>query len=201
MRPTVPSLAVAATVALVGCGYSYTQTTQNAAPPKPESCSFDVLTTRPERPYVELGVLEPQGSPGSGAANASDFRSRISDAVCHAGGDAVLTQVNGLGNYVRGTVIKYKEGEAAPVAAAPVPASAPPTAPAPALDKSPASVVSASAEVRSAPFAVAPLVTTLAQGQRLSVGGATNGWRAATLADGRGGYVQDAQIKVDASAP
>jgi hypothetical protein len=197
---------------VAGCfGYQYTPTTQNAAAAKPQNCSFDLLTTRPERPYVELGVLESQGSPGSGAANAGIFKSRIGEQVCQVGGDAVLTEVNGLGNYVRGTVIKFKDGgavvAAAPAAAAPggapPPADAPPPAPFPAAapDKVPASVVS-SAEVRSAPFKVAPLLTTLSQGQKIAVGvTANNGWRVATLADGRTGYVQDAQIKVEASTP
>jgi hypothetical protein len=207
MRPTALALAVA----LAGCGYSYTQTTQNAAPAKPENCSFDVLTTRPERAYVELGVLESQGSPGSGAANASIFRSRIGEQVCQVGGDAVLTEVNGLGNYVRGTVIKYTGAPAVagtPPAVAPfpgdapaAPAAAPPVAP-PAAAVATGVVSASSAEVRTAPFGVAPVVTVVSQGQRLSVAAtASNGWRAATLSDGRKGYVQDAQIKVDASAP
>jgi hypothetical protein len=32
----------------------------------------------------------------------------VAAAVCRAGGDAVLAEVNGLGQYVRGTVIRYR---------------------------------------------------------------------------------------------
>lgn len=103
---------------LVGCGYRYTPTTQNAAAAKPANCMFDLLTTRPSRPFVELGVLEPQGSQGK-QRTAAAFRDSVAADVCRVGGDAVLTEVNGLGDYVRGTVIKYRDEAAAPPSPAP----------------------------------------------------------------------------------
>jgi hypothetical protein len=73
----------------------------------------------------------------------------------------------------------------------------PPHPPTPVVTRS-ASVVAPSAELRSAPFIVAPVVVVLAHGQHLFVDPTPNaGWRFATLSDGRAGYVQDAQIKVD----
>ena len=75
---------------------------------------------------------------------------------------------------------------------------APPHPPTPTVTRS-ASVVAPSAQLRSAPFNVAPVVVVLAHGQRLFVAPTPNaGWRFATLPDGRAGYVQDAQVKLDA---
>jgi hypothetical protein len=187
----------------VGCiGYNYTPTTRNAAAVKPPGCEFELLTTRPPRPYVELGVLERSMRV---AGSASDFKESVRENVCNAGGDAVLTELNGLGGYIRGTVLKYQDQQGeqlAPFPGSPPAVASPSAPPAPPADgRVPATVV-ASAQLRSAPFAVAPVVTVLAPGQSLSVAPtSSNGWRSAKLTDGRGGYVQDAQIKVDASAP
>jgi hypothetical protein len=58
-------------------------------------------------------------------------------------------------------------------------------------------VVVPSAEVRSAPFKVAPVILSLTRGERLYVGPTPNaGWRVAFLSDGRVGYIQDAQVEV-----
>jgi len=73
-------------------------------------------------------------------------------------------------------------------------ALAPPSPPA---AKRAAIVVAPSAEVRSAPFKVAPVIVTLARGQHLDVDPTPNaGWRVAYLSDGRVGYIQDAQVEM-----
>ena len=60
-------------------------------------------------------------------------------------------------------------------------------------------VVAVAAEVRSAPFVVAPVVVVLARGVRLFVDETPRaGWRVAYLSDGRVGYVEDARIKTSA---
>jgi hypothetical protein len=60
-----------------------------------------------------------------------------------------------------------------------------------------ATVGATAAEVRTAPFLVAPLLTTLAPGQSVSVSAsATDGWRHAMLPDGRLGYVLDAAVRL-----
>jgi hypothetical protein len=59
-------------------------------------------------------------------------------------------------------------------------------------------VVAPSAEVRSAPFKVAPVIATLPRGQRLDVEPTPKaGWRVAFLSDGRVGFIQAAQLEVD----
>lgn len=80
---------------------------------------------------------------------------------------------------------------------APPPTLAPRVALAPPAQRA-ATVVAPSAEVRSAPSRVAPVIVTLSRGQRLQVDPTPNaGWRVASLPDGRVGYVQDAQVAVD----
>lgn len=62
----------------------------------------------------------------------------------------------------------------------------------------PAVVAVDSAELRSAPYSIAPLLGSLARGQTLYVSSdVTNGWRGAQVSDGRSGYVHDADVQVD----
>jgi hypothetical protein len=114
---------------LVACSaYRYTPTTPHRAPPKPANCTFDLLTTRPDRPYDELGVVEPKV--GGDAGSAREFIHLIRETTCQAGADAVLAEINGRGTYVRGTLIKYRaDVPAAPVAAPAQPSSGLPSPP------------------------------------------------------------------------
>jgi hypothetical protein len=98
---------LALALCLSGCGYTYTQSTAARAAAKPANCDFDILTARPEEPFDELGVLDCE-SAGYAPGSLSGFRSSIQSKVCVAGGDAVLAEVNGMGKYVRGTVIRYR---------------------------------------------------------------------------------------------
>jgi hypothetical protein len=97
----------------VGVGYNYIPTTSQRAAARPAGCGIDILTARPDRPFVELGVLE-FGIPTNSVAA---FRTAVQPKVCAAGGDAVLAEVNGSGTYIRGTVLRYRGGDASPPAA------------------------------------------------------------------------------------
>ena len=93
---------------LAGCSaYRYTPTTPHRSAPKPADCTFELLTTRPDRPFDEMGVLEVEVS-GVEAGSAGDFIRLVREQTCQAGADAVLAEVNGRGNYVRGTLLKYR---------------------------------------------------------------------------------------------
>ena len=93
----------------VGCGYGYTQTTSHVAGPKPEGCVFDLLSVRPDRPFDELGVIDSTSGSAYAVSDARSFMEWVRPDVCRAGGDAVIAEVNGLGHYVRGIVIKYRK--------------------------------------------------------------------------------------------
>jgi len=92
--------------AAAGCStYRYEQSTSITAPPKPANCSFDILTSRPDRPYDELGVLDPQRA---ALGDLASFREAIGADVCRAGGDAVVAEFSSQGYYMSGTVIRYR---------------------------------------------------------------------------------------------
>jgi hypothetical protein len=95
-------------------------------------------------------------------------------------------------------LMNMPEPDVEDVAPPPPPAPSPP-APSlpPPAPKSSASVVTPTAEVRSAPFDVAPVVAVLARGQRLRVQETPRaGWRVAILPDGRVGYIRQAQVEL-----
>jgi hypothetical protein len=115
-------------VLLTACSPSYafrttTATTATTAPPREAQCRFDILTVAPSRPFDEVGIVEGHASPwGVGVNDVDEFREQIARAVCSHGADAVLAEINGFGQYVRGTLIHYRAADAAPPAS---PAGAP----------------------------------------------------------------------------
>jgi len=102
---------------LLGCiaHSEFTPSGSAALKPKPDSCSFDVLTTQPDRAFDTLGIVDVgsavlHGGYGTGRPRtAAEFKDLVGSSVCKAGGDAVLAEVNGIGEYVRGTVIRYRQ--------------------------------------------------------------------------------------------
>lgn len=99
-------------------GYIYTKT-GDSGPAKPPNCDFVIATTKVDRPYKEVGILDSQDNPPS---NAADFKERVRRQVCEAGGDAVVAEVSGHGYYIRGTVLRFTEGEPAAAATTAPPA-------------------------------------------------------------------------------
>jgi hypothetical protein len=97
-------------VLVSGCfgGYRYTPTTATRSSAREPSCQFEILRTRPQREYLELGALDVKGDVTASPHDVATFRKLVQRSVCAAGGDAVLAVVNGFGAYVSGTVIKYR---------------------------------------------------------------------------------------------
>jgi hypothetical protein len=101
---------------VIGCAAeTYTANASVRAQPKPDDCSFEVLATRPQQPFEELGIIDFTGGftgkTGYRAGvpdSASGLKDKVARTVCGAGGDAVLADVNGMGQYVRAVVIRYK---------------------------------------------------------------------------------------------
>lgn len=81
-----------------------------------KDCDFVVATNQLDRPFQEVGVLDfsaPSLNAGiSGRRSVSEFKEAIQPLVCEAGGDAVIAEVNGGGEYVRGTVVRWREANA-----------------------------------------------------------------------------------------
>jgi len=95
---------------LAGCmhNYAYTQTGPHR-PANPASCSVRLYTTPPPGAFEELGVLEINGGWGA-VRSAGQFLDANREQVCAVGGNAVLTEINGYGQYVRATVLRVDEG-------------------------------------------------------------------------------------------
>lgn len=65
----------------------------------------------------------------------------------------------------------------------------------------PGVVLAPGAEVRTAPYLVSPLLLNLRAGDLLSLSDRVNdGWRRVQIPDGRTGYVQDTQVRIEARA-
>src|SRR4051794_30474248 len=98
---------------LVACGlqaasYKSTRTGSSAVTPKPANCDFAIITTRTDRPYEEVAILD---SKNYMAHDAAEFKEAIKKDVCELGGDAVVAEVNGYGYYPRGTVVRWTDGK------------------------------------------------------------------------------------------
>jgi hypothetical protein len=94
----------------------FTPNSATRADAKPSDCKFDVLTLQPAQPVDELGIIDfaggniniHTGERLGVPATAAELRERVASEVCRAGGDAVLGQVNGVGQYIRATVLRYR---------------------------------------------------------------------------------------------
>jgi hypothetical protein len=95
---------------------NFTPNSATRADAKPSDCKFDVLTLQPSQPVDELGIIDfVDGTTISRTGRrigvpdtAAELRQRIASEVCRVGGDAVLGQVNGVGQYIRATVLRYR---------------------------------------------------------------------------------------------
>jgi hypothetical protein len=103
-------LMLAATVA--GCSFSipaaqYKLTTSASGPlaPKAPACNVRIVNTVPEG-YEEIATLMVDWESGTAAVDPDDFKRRVQGDVCRIGGEVVVTEINGAGAYVRGTVLR-----------------------------------------------------------------------------------------------
>jgi len=88
--------------------YKVTRTSSAAPTAKPATCDFTIATTKVERPYEEIAILDRQDYL---ARDAGEFKELIKKDVCALGGDAVFAEVNGYGQYTRGTVLRWSEAK------------------------------------------------------------------------------------------
>lgn len=103
---------------MMGCAasYSYHNNTDTTYPSKSEDCDFQIKSSNPGPDYVEIGIIavkfnlaDRSGNP-IGTSDPIEFKEKIRKIVCQAGGDIVVGEVNGNGQYVRGTVFRKKSG-------------------------------------------------------------------------------------------
>jgi len=126
-------LAALVVICAEGCvGYQLSTSSSTPLTAKPADCDFQVANLPPGGDgYEEIATL----TPSKGRAVTPDsFKSTVRADVCKVGGDVVVTEINGRGEYVRGTVLRKRVAPAAaePAAVAPAAAEPPPAAPPPA---------------------------------------------------------------------
>lgn len=110
------SIAVAscALVFVLGCtskpAYSLTKSTTVPTQSYANTCKFRVVNLVPKGDYEELGTLIPERY--LQATNPTDFENAVRALVCSIGGEVVVTEINGGGGYMRGTVLRMARGAA-----------------------------------------------------------------------------------------
>jgi len=92
---------------IAGCGSTNMTPTGPEQKPREATCEFRIFTTAPEG-YAEVAAIDV--TPGAYGQNQftdiADFKEEIRPSVCRAGGDAAIAYANGLGMYIKATVLK-----------------------------------------------------------------------------------------------
>jgi hypothetical protein len=68
----------------------YTASTPATYPPKTADCPFAIVTTLPDAPLEQLGILDVRYA--GCVNNAAAFKSVVSQHTCYAGGEIVLAE-------------------------------------------------------------------------------------------------------------
>jgi hypothetical protein len=85
--------------------YKYTRNAESAPAPRPLGCDFRVTgSLNAGSGYSEIGILNYGG--GMATDDIDKFKRDVQSQVCAAGGDLIVTEVNGRGLIVRGVVFK-----------------------------------------------------------------------------------------------
>lgn len=106
MKPICRHLLSLGVVSLSACfsaSFPLTVSTNKPLTPKPPGCEFMVVGSMPQGNYEEIATVR---SAGKGCDDPEEFREAVRADVCKVGGDLVVTEVNGYGDFVRGTVLR-----------------------------------------------------------------------------------------------
>lgn len=82
-----------------------------------------MLTAVPAGGFIEIGTVDLEPGPLNRTTSLSDFKRNIRPYVCKAGGDAAVALANGLGIYIKATILKAGYSAATPSEARASPAS------------------------------------------------------------------------------
>lgn len=93
----------------------YTHTADQKFPARSPKCKLAVTNMLPEgEAWREIGVINVQVAQSAygttaGPNTPDELLELIHDDVCAAGGEHIVGEVNGLGQYIRGTVLRRRE--------------------------------------------------------------------------------------------
>ncbi|GAB2884650.1 hypothetical protein ACCI51_09715 [Microbulbifer echini] len=101
-------LVPAITVFIASCSSTFTKTGDVSHHALSPDCEIAVYTTPPKKDFDELGVVEFKPMPFIGyPGSISSAKSQASPFACANGGNALLLwEANGIGQYLKGTVIR-----------------------------------------------------------------------------------------------
>ncbi len=100
------SAAVTVIVGVSGCAEVYFHGGgAKRYPAYPPSCRVRLVASDPGQEYEEIGTLSVDGEP-SAFRDPNAFLREAREQICRAGGELVVTQVNGFGSIVRGVVFR-----------------------------------------------------------------------------------------------
>ena len=99
------------TILLTSCATSdFTKTGHYQAPASSENCEYTIYTTQPKAPFEEIGLIEFNSGMFGFPTNLSTVKKMSNADVCKNGGNALLVwEANGVGGYVKATVIHLQK--------------------------------------------------------------------------------------------
>lgn len=85
---------------------TYTKTGSFTPVTLSENCDFEVYTTRPNKEFEEVGIVEFSAGDAFLPSNVGKVKSMSQEYVCSSGGNALLVwEANGMGNFTKATII------------------------------------------------------------------------------------------------
>ncbi|MFY0640556.1 MAG: hypothetical protein JXR16_05890 [Bermanella sp.] len=114
-KSTVLAVSVLSVTACGTISSRFTETGDHRFDALSEDCQVNIYTTRPEKKFYELGVVDinlscaPFGCPRETISSAGATRDFIAKDVCKAGGNAVLLWESTFDLYMKATVIRVED--------------------------------------------------------------------------------------------
>ena len=110
------SVLFASLLVLSACGSTKLTPVGEAQPPRSPDCDFDIFTSTPQLAYTEIGTIDVNfGAYGHNTfRDLADFKEEIRPQVCESGGDGAIALANGLGFWIKATVIQFTD-DATPI--------------------------------------------------------------------------------------
>jgi hypothetical protein len=93
------------------------KTASTTTAPRAANCEFDLVASHPGPGFVEVAQIAVDGPAEKVASHYRDpraFASEVRPQVCAAGGDVLMTEVNGVGAIVHAIVFRHVEIDPAP---------------------------------------------------------------------------------------
>ena len=104
------TLILAIALVFTGCAsYELQKTGDITLTPREPDCEFTIYTQKPEKEYDEIGYVDLFSFGNGWTRDIQKAKRRAQDAVCQAGGNAIILSSNEIGEFTSGTVVFIKE--------------------------------------------------------------------------------------------